>query len=59
MPSPSINYYINIDNSEFPLTIKLVLDDIVESLKKEEHKVVVLGCREQEPACGESLQQVE
>lgn len=40
-------------------TIKLVLDNVVESLEKEEHEVVVLRRREQEPAGGESLQQVE
>lgn len=44
---------------QLSLTIKLVLDNIVESLKKKEYKVMVLGCREQEPAGGESLQQVE
>lgn len=42
-----------------PLTIKLVLDDIVKSLEQKEYEVVVLGCREQEPAGGEGLQQVE
>lgn len=45
--------------SQIIFTVKLVLDYIVESLKKEEHKVMVLGCREQEPAGGEGLQQVE
>lgn len=41
------------------LTIKLVLDYIIESLEKEEDKVMVLGGREEEPAGGEGLQQVE
>lgn len=40
-------------------TIKLVLDYIIESLEKEEDKVVVLGGGEEEPAGGEGLQQVE
>ncbi len=44
---------------QLSLTVKLVLDDIVESLEKKEHKVMVLGCREQEPAGGEGFQQVE
>lgn len=46
-------------NLRFFFTVKLVLDYIVESLEKEEYKVMVLGCREQEPAGGEGLQQVE
>lgn len=41
------------------LTIKLILDDIVESLEKKKHEMVVLGYREQEPGGGEGLQQVE
>lgn len=41
------------------LTVKLVLDDIVESLEEEEDEVVVLGCRKQEPGGGEGLQQME
>lgn len=41
------------------LTIKLVLDNIVESLKKKENQVMVLGCREQEPAGRKGFQQVE
>lgn len=40
-------------------TIKLVLDDVVESFQKEEDEVVVLGRGEQEPGGGEGLQQVE
>lgn len=44
---------------QLTLTVKLILDNIVESLEKEEHKVMVLGDRVQEPAGGEGLQQVE
>lgn len=40
-------------------TIKLVLDDVVENLQEEEDQVVMLGSREEEPGCGEGLQQVE
>lgn len=49
----------DVYNSQVSLTVKLVLDDVVESLKKEEHKMMILGRREQEPAGGEGLQQVE
>lgn len=41
------------------LTVKLILDDIVEDLQKEEDQVMVLGGREEEPGCGEDLQEVE
>lgn len=41
------------------LTIELVLDYVVESLQEEEDQVMVLRRREQEPAGGEGLQQVE
>lgn len=40
------------------LTIKLVLDDVVEGLKEEEHKVVVVWGREKEPGGRECLQKV-
>lgn len=65
------NYYINrlkikmkafqqhADAEWIQLTIKLVLDNVVESLKKEEDKVVVLNGGEQKPGGGEGLQQVE
>lgn len=45
--------------NQLRLTIKLVLNDIVESLEEEEDEVVVLGCREQEPGGGEGLQQMQ
>ena len=41
------------------LTVKLVLDDVVEDLQEEEDQVVVLGGREEEPGGGEGLQQVQ
>lgn len=41
------------------LTIKLILDDVVENLEQEENQVVVLGGGEEEPGGGESLQEVE
>lgn len=41
------------------LTIKLVLDDVVEDLQEEEDQMVVLGSREEEPGGGEGLQQVQ
>lgn len=41
------------------LTIKLILDDVVEDFQQIESQVVVLGQGEEEPGCGEGLQQVE
>lgn len=41
------------------LTIKLILDDVVEDFQQIEGQVVVLGQGEQEPGGGEGLQQVE
>lgn len=41
------------------LTIKLILDDVVEDLQEEEDQVMVLGGGEKEPGCGEGLQEVE
>lgn len=49
----------NSVTGQISLTVKLVLDNIVERLEKEEHEVMVLRRREQEPAGGEGLQQVE
>lgn len=43
----------------YGLTIKLVLDDVVEDLQEEEDQVMVLGGGEEEPGCGEGLQEVE
>lgn len=41
----------------FPLlTIKLILDDVVEDFQQIEGQVVVLGQGEEEPGCGEGLQ---
>lgn len=37
------------------LTIKLVLDDVVEDLQQEEDQMVVLVGGKEEPAVGESL----
>ena len=41
------------------LTVKLVLDDVVEGLKQEKDQVVVLGGREEEPIGGKGLQEME
>lgn len=41
------------------LTIKLVLDDVVEDFQEEEDQVVVLGGRKEEPGGGEGLKQVQ
>lgn len=41
------------------LTVKLILDDIVEDLQKEENQVMVLGGGEEETGCGEDLQEME
>lgn len=54
-----VNCIWDVYRSRLSLTVKLVLDDIVKSLKKEKYKVMVLRRREQEPAGGEGLQQVE
>lgn len=43
----------------YGLTIKLILDDVVEDLQEEEDQVMVLGGGEEEPGCGEGLQEVE
>lgn len=41
------------------LTIKLILDDVVEDLQEEEDQVMLLGGGEEEPGSGEGLQEVE
>lgn len=41
------------------LTIKLVLDNVVEDLQKEEDQMVVLRCREEEPGGREGLEQMQ
>lgn len=43
----------------YGLTIKLILDDVVKDLQEEEDQVMVLGGGEEEPGCGEGLQEVE
>ena len=44
---------------EVSVAIELVLDDVVEDLEKEEDQVVVGGRGEEEPRCGEGLQEME
>lgn len=41
------------------LTIKLILNDVVERLEKKKDEVMVLCDREQEPGCGKGLEKVE
>lgn len=48
-----------MDFHNYILTIKLILDDVVEDLQQEEDKVMVLWGGEDEPRGGESLQEVE
>lgn len=45
-------------NDSVDLTIKLVLNDIIEGLQQEESQMVVLRCRKQEPVGGERLQEM-
>lgn len=46
-------------NKSVDLTVKLVLNDIIEGLQQEEDQMVVLRCRKQEPVCGERLQEMK
>lgn len=46
-------------NASVDLTIKLVLNDIIEGLQQEEDQVVILRCRKQEPGGGERLQEMQ
>lgn len=41
------------------LTIKLVLNYVVENFQQEENEMMVLDSREQEPGGGESLQEMQ
>lgn len=55
----TLSIYLCLECLQLSLTIKLVLDNVVESLEKEKNQVMVLSCREQEPGGGKGLQQVE
>lgn len=46
-------------NESVDLTIKLVLNDVIEGLQQEEGQMVVLRSRKQEPVCGERLQEMQ
>lgn len=55
----NVVYLTNRHYIVYFLTIKLILDDVVEDLEQEEDEMVVLLRGEEEPGGGESLQEVE